>query len=152
MSPLHQSDLVPEWYDLDRGVAHLGQGVVQLSQVLSFLAEVIVPCLPMSFSQPRSLLARVPIPSCLSNTLCHSFVLSLSHLSVQHQPAAATCLCRGLSQPAGLEMYHLLYVFVCEEREALEEEEEEEVQSERVSFELDSQRSNDQIRVLRLDS
>ena len=42
MLPLHLSDLVLEWYDLDRGVAHLGQGVAQLSQVLSFLAEVIV--------------------------------------------------------------------------------------------------------------
>ena len=31
-----------EWYDLDRGVAHLGQGVAQLSQVLSFQAVVIV--------------------------------------------------------------------------------------------------------------
>ena len=42
MLPLHPSDLVLEWYDLDRGVAHLGQGVAQLSQELSFLAEVIV--------------------------------------------------------------------------------------------------------------
>ena len=38
MLPLHLSDLVLEWYDLDRGVA-------QLSQVLSFLAEIIVPLL-----------------------------------------------------------------------------------------------------------
>ena len=38
MLSLHLSDLVPERYDLDRGVA-------QLSQVLSFLAEVIVPLL-----------------------------------------------------------------------------------------------------------
>mgnify|MGYP003703453259 CR=1 FL=1 len=45
MLPLHLSDLVPEWYDLDWGVAHLGLGVAQLSQVLSFLAEVIVPLL-----------------------------------------------------------------------------------------------------------
>ena len=34
-----------DWYDLDRGVAHLGQGVAQLSQVPSFLAEIIVPLL-----------------------------------------------------------------------------------------------------------
>ena len=34
--------LLLDWYDLDRGVAHLGQGVAQLSQELSFLAEVIV--------------------------------------------------------------------------------------------------------------
>ena len=45
MLPLHPSDLVLEWYDLDRGVAHLGQGVEQLGQVLSFLAEIIVPLL-----------------------------------------------------------------------------------------------------------
>ncbi|CAL5428619.1 unnamed protein product [Camellia sinensis] len=31
-----------KWYDLGRGVAHLGQDVAQLSQVLSLLAEVIV--------------------------------------------------------------------------------------------------------------
>ena len=30
-----------DWYDLDRGVAHLGRGVAQLGQVLSFLAEII---------------------------------------------------------------------------------------------------------------
>ena len=45
MLPLHLSDLVLEWYDLDRGVAHLGRGVAQLSLVLSFLAEIIVPLL-----------------------------------------------------------------------------------------------------------
>ena len=39
---LHPSDLVLERYDLGRGVAHLGQDVAQRSQVLSFLAEVIV--------------------------------------------------------------------------------------------------------------
>ena len=38
MSPLHLSDLVLEWCDLDQGVA-------MLSQVLSFLAEIIVPLL-----------------------------------------------------------------------------------------------------------
>ena len=32
-----------EWYDLDRGVAHLGQGVAQLSQVLPFQADVLAP-------------------------------------------------------------------------------------------------------------
>ena len=42
MLPLHPCDLVLEWYDLARGVAHLGQDVAQLSQVLSFLAKVIV--------------------------------------------------------------------------------------------------------------
>ena len=31
-----------KWYDLGRGVAHLGLDVAQLSQVLSFLADVIV--------------------------------------------------------------------------------------------------------------
>ena len=45
MLPLHLSDLVLEWYDLDRGVAHFGQGMAQLSQVLSFLAESIIPLL-----------------------------------------------------------------------------------------------------------
>ena len=45
MSPLHPSDLVPEWYDLDRGVVHLGQGVAQLSPVLSFQADVVVTLL-----------------------------------------------------------------------------------------------------------
>ena len=39
---LHPSDLVLEWYDLGRGVSHLGQDVEQLSQVLSFLDEVIL--------------------------------------------------------------------------------------------------------------
>ena len=39
---MHPSDLVLEWYDLDRGVAHLGQDVAQLRQVMSNLAEVIV--------------------------------------------------------------------------------------------------------------
>ena len=34
-----------EWRNLDRGVAHLGLGVAQLGQVLSFLAEIIVPLL-----------------------------------------------------------------------------------------------------------
>ena len=29
-----------EWYDLDRGVAHLGQGVAQRSQVVAFQADV----------------------------------------------------------------------------------------------------------------
>ena len=42
MLPSHPSDLVLEWYDLDRGVAHLGQDVAQLSEVLSFLVGVIV--------------------------------------------------------------------------------------------------------------
>ena len=45
MLPLHLSDLVLEWYDLNRGVTHLGQGVAQLSQVLSFQSEIIVPLL-----------------------------------------------------------------------------------------------------------
>ena len=39
---MRPSDLDLEWDDLDRGVPHLGQDVAQLSQVLSFLAEVIV--------------------------------------------------------------------------------------------------------------
>ena len=34
-----------DWYDLDRGVAHLGQGVAQLGQGLSFLAEITVTLL-----------------------------------------------------------------------------------------------------------
>ena len=50
MLPLHLSDLVPERYDPDRGVAHLGQGVAQLSQVLSFQADVIVTLLAEALS------------------------------------------------------------------------------------------------------
>ena len=34
-----------EWYDLAQGVAHLGQGVAQLSQVLSFKADVVATLL-----------------------------------------------------------------------------------------------------------
>ena len=41
-----------EWYDLNRGAAHLGQGVAQRSQVLSFQADVfvtlIVEALPLA--------------------------------------------------------------------------------------------------------
>ena len=50
MLPLRLSDLVLEWYDLGRGVAHLGQCVAPLGQVLSFLAEIIVPLLADAFS------------------------------------------------------------------------------------------------------
>ena len=60
MLPLHLSDLVPERYDLDRGVAHLGQGVAQLSQVSSFLAEVIVILVAEALSFPMSPLVGVP--------------------------------------------------------------------------------------------
>ena len=72
--------LLLDWYDLDRGVAHLGRGVAQLGQVLSFLAEVIVLCLPKPCYSPMSLLAGVPLPPNLLNTLCHRLVFSLSHL------------------------------------------------------------------------
>ena len=41
MLPLHLVILFLDWYNLDRGVAHLGRGVAQLSQVLSFLAKII---------------------------------------------------------------------------------------------------------------
>ncbi|GMQ01248.1 hypothetical protein CsSME_00047951 [Camellia sinensis var. sinensis] len=47
---LHQVILFLDWHDLDRGVAHLGQGVAQLSQVLSFQADVIVTLLAEALS------------------------------------------------------------------------------------------------------
>ena len=45
MVSLHLVILFLDWCDLDRGVPHLGRGVAQLGQVLSFLAELIVPLL-----------------------------------------------------------------------------------------------------------
>ncbi|THG06898.1 hypothetical protein TEA_016620 [Camellia sinensis var. sinensis] len=86
MSPLHLSDLVPEWCDLDQGVAHLGQGVAQLSQVLSFLAEIIIPLLADVLFLAEIITARVPMPSCLLNTPCHSLLFSLSHLRWRTNP------------------------------------------------------------------
>ena len=91
MLPLHLSDLVLEWYDLDRGVAHLGQGVAQLSQVLSFLAEVIVTLVAEALSLADVITCRSALPSSLLDTLCHSLVLSIYHLFEENQPAVATC-------------------------------------------------------------
>ena len=92
MLPLHPSDLVLEWYDLDRGVAHLGQGVAQLSQVLSFLAEVIVTLVAEALSLADVTTCRSATPSSLLDTLCHSLVLSIYHLFEENQSTAATCL------------------------------------------------------------
>ena len=90
MLPLHLSDLVLEWYDLDRGVAHLGQGVAQLSQVLSFLAEGIVTLVAEVLLLADVITCRCVVPSLL-HTLCQSFVLSIYHLFGENQPAVATC-------------------------------------------------------------
>mgnify|MGYP003702584429 CR=1 FL=1 len=91
MLPLHLSDLVLEWYDLDRGVAHLGQGVAQLSQVLSFLAEVIVTLVAEALLLADVTPCRSAFLSSLLDTLCQSFVLSIYHLFGENQPAVATC-------------------------------------------------------------
>ena len=77
MLPLHPSDLVLEWYDLDRGVAHLGQGVAQLSQVLSFLAEIIVTLVAEVLLLADVITCRSALPSSLLDTLCQSLVLSI---------------------------------------------------------------------------
>ena len=79
MLPLHLSDLVLEWYDLDRGVAHLGQGVARLSQVF-FLAEVIVTLVAEVLLLADVITCRSALPSSLLDTLCHSLVLSIYHL------------------------------------------------------------------------
>ena len=47
-----------DWYDLDRGVTHLGQGVAQLGQVLSFLAEIIETLLAEALSQSEVITRR----------------------------------------------------------------------------------------------
>ena len=84
MSPLHPSDLVLEWYDLDRGVA-------QLSQVLSFLAEVIVTLVAEALSLADGIACRSALPCSLLDTLCQSLVLSIYHHFEEIQPAVATC-------------------------------------------------------------
>ena len=101
MLPLPLSDLVLEWYDLDRGVA-------QLSQVLSFLAEVIVTLVSKVLLLADVINCRSAIPSSLLDTLCHGLVLSIYHLFEEIQSAVATCPNRGLSQPAELEIYHFV--------------------------------------------
>ena len=88
---MNLSDLVLEWYDLDRGVAHLGQGVTQLSQVLSFLAEVIVTLVAEALSLADVITCRSALSCSLLDTLCHSLVFSLSHLLEENQPGSATC-------------------------------------------------------------
>ena len=65
-----------EWYDLDRGVAHLGQGVAQLSQVLSFLAKVTVTLVAEVLSLADLITCRSALPSSLLGALCHGLVLS----------------------------------------------------------------------------
>ena len=91
MLPLRLSDLVLEGYDLDRGVARLGLGVAQLSQVLSFLAVVIVTLGAEALSVADVIACRSAIPSSLLDTLCHSLVLSIYHLFEENQSAVATC-------------------------------------------------------------
>ena len=91
MLSLYLSDLVLEWYDLDRGVAHLGQGVAQLSQVLSFLAEVIVILVAEALSLADVITCRSALPYSLLSTLCLTQVLSIYHLFEKNQPTVATC-------------------------------------------------------------
>ena len=91
MLPLHLSDLVLEWYDLDRGVAHLGQGVAQLSQALSFLAEVIVTLVAEALSLADVITCRSALPSSLLDTLSHCLVLSVYHLFEENHLAVAPC-------------------------------------------------------------
>ena len=73
MLPLHLSDLVLEWYDLDRGVA-------QLSQELSFLAEVIVTLVAEALSLADVITCWSALPVSLLYTLCLTHVLSIYHL------------------------------------------------------------------------
>ena len=47
-----------DWCDLDQGVAHLGRGVAQLSQVLSFLAEIIETLLAEALSLAEIITCR----------------------------------------------------------------------------------------------
>ncbi|THG11226.1 hypothetical protein TEA_011252 [Camellia sinensis var. sinensis] len=75
MLPLHMGDLVLKWDDLDRGVAHLGQGAAQLSQVLSFLAEVIVTFVAEALPLADVITCRSALPGSLLDTLCHSLDL-----------------------------------------------------------------------------
>ena len=92
MLPLHLSDLGLEWYNLDRGVAHLGQGVARLSQELSFLAEVIVTLVAEGLLLADVITCRSALPSSLVDTLCLTHVLLIYHLFEENQPAVATCL------------------------------------------------------------
>ena len=86
MLPLHLSDPVLEWYDLDRGVAHLGQGVAQLSQVLSFLAEVIVTLVA------EFLVSRChPLPECHSVWLVRYALLSAYVIALAESPYRFAC-------------------------------------------------------------
>ena len=73
--------LFQDWYDLGRGVAHLGQGVAHLGQVLSYLAELKETFLSEAYVLIRAhCLVRVPMPSYLLYTFCHTLVFSLWHL------------------------------------------------------------------------
>ena len=68
-----------DWYDLDRGVTHLGQGVAQLGQVLSFLAEIIETLLAKAYV----LIRDHYLPKCLCHLACCTpFVMLLSYHSV----------------------------------------------------------------------
>ena len=67
-----------EWYDLDRGMAHLGQGVAQLSQVLSFQADVVVTLLTEALPLAKIITCQSALA--VVNTLCHGLVLSVSRL------------------------------------------------------------------------
>ena len=51
MLSLHLVILSPDWYDLDQGVTRLGRGVAQPSQVLSFLAKIIVLAEALSLAE-----------------------------------------------------------------------------------------------------
>ena len=69
MLSLHLVILFLDWCDLDRGVAHLGRGVAQLSQVLSFLAEIIVLAEALSLAEIvtcRSIVAILLVEHTLS--------------------------------------------------------------------------------------
>ena len=93
---MHPSDLVLEWYDLGRGVVHLGQDVAQLSQVLSFLAEVIVTLVAEVLLLADVTPCRSAIPCSLLDTPCYwpmSLPRQRAHtaLLVEH-PFAMLCL------------------------------------------------------------
>ena len=91
MGPLHQRDLVPERYDLDLGGAQLGHGVAQLSQVLSFLAKVIVSLVAEALFLADVINCRSALPSSLLDPPCQSLVLSIYRLFEENQPAVAMC-------------------------------------------------------------
>ena len=76
---MHLEILFLDWYDLDRGVAHLGRGVAQLGQEQSFLAEINETLLAEAYVLTRGHY----LPECPCHLTCYThFVMLLSCHSV----------------------------------------------------------------------